>query len=120
VEAFLLAAAEPKAEGQVYTACDGLDVTWERYFNDLAAMVGKSPLPQVPLEPLIEAARELEDPLALKAMDEMVTFPLEFLNLIGYSNRFESRKLREELGWQPTVTYEEALSEIRDSLTLDD
>ncbi len=120
VEAFLLAAAEPKAEGQVYTACDGLDVTWGRYFNDLAAMVGKSPLPQVPLEPLIEAARELEDPQALKAMDEMVTFPLEFLNLIGYSNRFESRKLREELGWQPTVTYAEALTEIRASLKLDD
>jgi nucleoside-diphosphate-sugar epimerase len=119
VEAFLLAAADPKAEGQVYTACDGLDVTWGRYFNDLAAMVGKSPLPHVPLEPLIEAARELEDPPNLKAMDGMPTFPLEILNLIGYSNRFETRKLREELGWQPTVTYAEALQEIRASLTLD-
>jgi nucleoside-diphosphate-sugar epimerase len=120
VEAFLLAAASTKSDGQVYTACDELDVTWERYFNDLAAMIGKSPLPKVPLEPLREAAREHENPENLEAMEGMPTFPLEILNLIGYSNRFDSRKLREELGWQPIVTYSEALAEIRRSLTTDD
>ncbi|MCP4007232.1 MAG: NAD(P)-dependent oxidoreductase [bacterium] len=119
VEAFLLAAAEPKAVGQVYTACDGLDVTWARYFNDLAALVGKSPLPQAPLEPLIDAAREHEDPENLKAMEGMPSIPFEFLNLIGYSNRFETRKLREELGWRPKVSYEEAMGEIEASLGSD-
>jgi nucleoside-diphosphate-sugar epimerase len=120
VEAFLLAAADPKADGRVYTACDGLDVTWERYINDLAAMIGKPRPPKVPLEPLREAAREHENPEKLEAMEGMPTFPLELLNLMGSSNRFETRKLREELGWQPTVTYEEALSEIRASLTTGD
>jgi nucleoside-diphosphate-sugar epimerase len=119
VEAFLLAAADPKANGQVYTACDGLDVTWARYFNDLAAMVGKSPLPNVPLEPLIAAARELEDPEHLKAMDGMPTFPLEILNLIGFDNRFDARKLRDELGWRPQVTYADALKEIRASVPIE-
>ena len=47
-------------------------------------MVGKSPLPNTPLEPLIEAAREHEDPEKLEAMDGMPTFPLEILNLVGY------------------------------------
>lgn len=116
VEAFLLVAADPSAVGQVYTACDGLDVTWGRYLNDLAAMVGKSPLPNAPLEPLIRAAREHENPSRLEAMDGMPTFPLEILNLVGYDNRFESAKLREELGWQPTFTYDDALLEIRSSL----
>jgi nucleoside-diphosphate-sugar epimerase len=116
VEAFLLAAADPRAVGEVYTACDGLDVAWGRYLNDLAAMVGKSPLPNAPLEPLIQAAREHENPEKLEAMDGMPTFPLEILNLVGYDNRFDAGKLREGLGWQPTFTYEEALTEIRDSL----
>ncbi|MCP5065048.1 MAG: NAD(P)-dependent oxidoreductase [bacterium] len=120
VEAFLLAASEPSAAGQVYTACDGLDVTWGQYLNDLAAMVGKPPLPEVPLEPLIQAAREHENPEKLEAMEGMPTFPLEILNLVGYSNRFDSRKLREGLGWEPKFTYEEALAEIRASLTTSD
>jgi len=116
VEAFLLAAADPKAVGQVYTACDNLDVTWGRYLNDLAAMVGKSPLPNAPLEPLIRAAHEHENPEKLEAMEGMPTFPLEILNLVGSDNRFDSRKLREDLGWQPTFSYDEALVEIRASL----
>jgi len=118
VDAFLLAAADPKAEGCVYTACDGLDVTWERYINDLAAMIGKPPPPKVPLEPLREAALEHESPEDLEAMDGMPTFPLELINLMGYSNRFETRTLRDDLGWQPTVTYAQALEEIRASLTV--
>lgn len=116
VEALLLAATSPKAEGQVYTACDGLDVCWERYFNDLAALVGKAPVPRADLAPLRAAAREHEDPEKLLAMEGMPTFPLEILNLIGYGNRFDASKLREELGWQPAVTYAEALEEIRAGL----
>lgn len=116
VEAFLLAATNPKAVGQIYTACDGLDVTWGEYLNDLAAMVGKSPLPNTDLEPLVRAAHEHEDPEKLEAMEGMPTYPLEILNLIGSDNRFETGKLREELGWQPTFSYAEALKEIRESL----
>jgi nucleoside-diphosphate-sugar epimerase len=116
VEAFLLAAAEAKAEGRIYTACDELGVSWGRYFNDLAAMVGKSPVPEVPLAPLVAAAREHEDLDELIAMEGFPTLPLEILNLVGHSNRFDSTKLREELGWQPTVSYDDALAEIRAGL----
>jgi nucleoside-diphosphate-sugar epimerase len=116
VEAFLLAAASPKTEGQVYNASDGLDVSWGRYLTDLADMVGKSPLQSVPLEPLLEAARRHEDPEKLQAMEGMPTLPLEILNLMGYPNRFETEKIRSELGWQPTFSYAQALEEIRVSL----
>jgi nucleoside-diphosphate-sugar epimerase len=116
VEAFLLAATDPKAVGQIYTACDGLDISWSRYFNDLAAMVGKPPLTNAPLNPLIQAAREHENPAKLEAMEGMPTIPLELLNLIGYDNRFDTKKLREELGWQPHFTYAEAMAEIHESL----
>ena len=117
VEAFLMAAANPKAVGQIYTACDGLDITWGRYFNDLAAMVGKPPLPNAPLAPLIQAAREHENPEKLEAMEGMPTMPLELLNLVGYDNRFDTKKLRGELGWQPSFSYADAMTEIEESLS---
>lgn len=116
VEAFLLAGANEAALGRIYTACDGLDVSWSRYFNDLAAMLNKGPLPCVPLQPLEDAARKLEDPQKQIAMDGMSTFPLELLNLMGHSNRFDTRRIRKELGWEPTVSYEQALEAIRLSL----
>jgi len=120
VEAFLLGATNPNAVGQIYTVCDGLDVSWGQYLNDLADMVGKSPLPNTPLEPLFEAAREHENPEKLEAMEGMPTFPLEILNLVGSDNRFDTRKLREELGWKPHFSYAEALDEIRESLASPD
>ncbi|MCP5070629.1 MAG: NAD(P)-dependent oxidoreductase [bacterium] len=116
VEAFVLAAADPNSNGQIYTACDGLDVTWARYCDDLAAMIGKAPPPRVPLESLVQAAREHENPEALEQMEGMPTLPLELVNLMGYSNCFETAKIRKELGWQPKVSYSEALDEIRASL----
>jgi len=116
VEAFLLAATDPKAVGRIYTACDGLDITWGEYLNDLASMVGKSPLSDAPLEALLQAAREHENPEKLEAMEGMPTYPLEILNLIGSDNRFDTTRLRDELGWQPTFSYAEALKEIRESL----
>lgn len=116
VSGFLLVAGNDKANGRIYTVCDGLDVSWWQYFHDLAAMKGVNELPQVPLDDLINAAKQHEDLDQLIDMDPMVTYPLEYLNLIGYANRFDSSRIRNELGWKPTTTYSEALDEIREGL----
>ena len=49
-------------------------------------------------------------------MEDMPTLPLEFINLIGYSNQFDCSCIRDELGWQPEVGYQQALDEIRAGL----
>ena len=113
VAAFLLAAQSESADGRIYTVCDGLEVTWSQYFHDLAAMTGIDHLPHADRDTLIAAARQHENPEQLQAMENMPTLPLEFLNLVGYSNRFDCSRIRNELGWEPHFGYQEALAEIR-------
>lgn len=59
---------------------------------------------------LILAARANECPARREPpRDPSVPF-LEALNLVGYSNRFDARRIRHELGWAPRVWYERALA----------
>lgn len=41
---------------------------------------------------------------------------IAYLNLIGYANRFDSSRIRDELGCEPSTTYSRALDEIREGL----
>ena len=113
VSAFILAANSEQAAGRVYTVCDGLDVSWSQYFHDLAAMKGIADLPRISRDELIAAARQFENPEKLQAAQDMPTMPLEMINLIGYDNRFDCARIRDDLGWTPHFGYEEALAEIR-------
>jgi nucleoside-diphosphate-sugar epimerase len=112
VDALLLLAASARAVGRIYNVCDGMDVTWHRYLNDLAGLLGAAPLPTTPLAPLRAAALANEDPARLIAPKDPAIFPLEVLNLIGSDNRFDTTRMRGELGWTPRVGYTEALAEI--------
>jgi nucleoside-diphosphate-sugar epimerase len=116
VDALVLLAASDAAVGRIYNVCDGLDVTWLRYFDDLAAIVGKGPLPSAPLDALREAALANEDPAAFVEPKDPLVLPLEALNLIGSDNRFDTTRIRTELGWAPRVGYTEGLAEIEADL----
>ncbi|MEE8312591.1 MAG: NAD(P)-dependent oxidoreductase [Candidatus Binatia bacterium] len=116
VDALVLLAASDAAVGRIYNVCDGLDVTWRRYFDDLAALVGKGPLAATPLEPLREAALANEVPAGLVEPKDPLALPLEALNLIGSDNRFDTTRIRTELGWAPRVSYAEGLAEIEADL----
>jgi 2-alkyl-3-oxoalkanoate reductase len=113
VSAFILAANSEQAAGRVYTVCDGLDVSWSQYIHDLAAMKGIEELPFADRDELIAAARQFENPEKLQITPDMPTIPLEMINLIGYDNRFDCARIRDELGWKPHFSYEQALAEIR-------
>ena len=106
-------ATDENALGRIYTVCDGLDVTWSRYLGDLAAIKGIEELPHADRDELIAAARLHENPEELRGMEGLPTLPLEYINLAGYSNRFDCTRVREELGWRPDFGYEEALEELR-------
>lgn len=112
VSAFLLAANSEQAVGRIYTVCDGLDVSWSQYFHDLAATKGIEELPVADRTELIAVARQFENPEKLQAMQEMSAIPLEMINLIGYDNRFDCSRIRDELGWNPQFSYEDGLAEI--------
>ena len=118
VDALLLAAADDDgaALGRVYNVCDGLDVTWRRYVDDLAAALGVASPPSLPRDPLHAAALANEDPAALRGPADATLPPLELINLVASDNRFDTARIRSELGWVPRVGYDEALAEIAASL----
>ncbi|MFT5097947.1 MAG: nucleoside-diphosphate-sugar epimerase [Candidatus Azotimanducaceae bacterium] len=120
VDAFVLAGENASANGRIYTVCDELDVSWDKYFHDLAAMKGIDSLEHLDRDELVAKVKLLEDYENLQQLpDDSGLFPMEFLNLIGFSNRFSSTRIRDELGWSPAISYVQALEEIRGSLSID-
>ncbi len=111
VDALMRIATSEASIGGIYNVCDGMDVSWRRYMDDLAEILGVAPPPSVPAEPLFAAARANEDPAAGVGPRKEGVPPLELLNLVGSDNRFDTQRIR-ELGWSPRVSYEQALAEI--------
>ena len=116
VEIMILAASNEVAIGRSYNACDGLDVTWRDYFCALAEMVD-APSPgsiswimaksgAYVMEPLWKLFRRPNRPLLTH----------EALNLVGSDLRVPNERAKTELGFEPKVSYEEALMGIRDYL----
>jgi len=111
-DALILAASRPAALGRTYNVCDGLDVTWRRFTDDLAYVAGRPPPPNYPLAELLAAAEANEDPANLVAPKDPNVPLLEGLNLIGFDNRYDASRIRSELGWTPRVSYDQAFGEI--------
>jgi nucleoside-diphosphate-sugar epimerase len=108
----LLAARSASADGRAFNVHDGLAVTWQRYFNDLALLLG-APMPRSVPRVLAYAGAALSEPVCrrfFKGQRPPVT--REALNLIAWSNRFPLDRAY-ELGWRPRVTYEQMLARIR-------
>jgi len=114
VDALICIATHDETIGGIYNVCDGHDVTWRRYMDDLADIIGAPKPPSVEREALFAAAHANEDPAALVGPGD-ASLPLEFLNLLGSDNRFDTERLR-ELGWSPRVSYEHAMGEIAAAL----
>ena len=104
-EILIRAGTRPETVGRVYNACDGLEVTWHRYFSDLAEMIGVDPPGSVPRLAAVVGAVAME--LLWKTFGVKKRPPLtrEALNLIGSDNRVPIDRLRAELGYEPRVDY---------------
>lgn len=112
-DAILLAATRDEAIGRTYNVCDGNGVTWRRFFDDMADVVGRPPPPAWPIEDAMALVRANEDPARLMPPRDPALPSLEGLNLIGFANRIDSSRIRSELGWTPAVSYPQALTDIR-------
>jgi nucleoside-diphosphate-sugar epimerase len=112
-DALWAAATHPAAVGRVYNVCDGLEVTWRRFMDDMAALAGRTPPPALPLEPVMALATGNEDPeRCVPPRDASLPF-LEALNLVAFDSRIDASAIRKELGWHPAVSYEAAFEEMR-------
>jgi len=116
-DAFILAASKQEALGEIFTVADGFGITWKQYFNNLAALQDKAPLPHIPLDAALHEAQQHENPEALIAPGPEVVITLEGLSMVGHSNRYDSSKIKNMLGWAPQVSYETGFAQIKESLT---
>jgi nucleoside-diphosphate-sugar epimerase len=111
-DALFLAGTRPEAVGRTYNVCDENGVSWRRFLDDMAAVVGKPPPPVIPLADALAMVSANEDPALLVEPRDPSLFSLEGLNLVGFDNRIDTSRLRAELGWSPRIAYAQALLEI--------
>lgn len=111
----LLVSCTPQAQGQAFNIHDGLPVTWQRYFSDLAQLLGV-PAPRSVPRGLAYLAATLTEPL-LRRLRPRQRPPVtrEALNLIAWDSRFPTDRAR-ALGWAPRVSYEEMLGQLQQDI----
>lgn len=112
-DALYLSATHPAAVGRTYNVCDGLDVTWRRFSDDMAQLAGMPAPPAYPLHLVRELACANEDPAHLIGPRDPGLPFLEGLNLVGYDNRIDATRIRTELGWTPRIGYGQAMAQMQ-------
>ncbi|WP_285713235.1 NAD-dependent epimerase/dehydratase family protein [Erythrobacter oryzae] len=111
-DALFLAGTRPEASGRTFNVCDANGVTWRRFMDDMAAVVGKPPPPMIPLDAALAVVAANEEPANLVEPRDPALPSMEGLNLVGFSNRIDAGAIRRELGWAPQVTYPDAMAAI--------
>ncbi len=112
VAAGLIAIATSGSAGEAYNICGDLEISWRRYFTDIARLARLELPRSVTYEELYAIARQSENPEQRVVPEQYSSIPLATLALIGSDNRFPTTRLRSALGWQPAVDYDAALAEI--------
>ncbi len=114
VDVFLRAAATPSAAGRIYNASDGSEVTWRRYFEDLARAAGAPPPKAVPELVARASARVCEAVWRLGRLAGRPPITREALNLIGSDFQVPIERARRELGYSPDpASYESTMAALR-------
>lgn len=116
VDLLLRAGLDPVAVGRTYNGADGSDVTWRRYFSDLAEIVGAPKPRSIPRWAAGPAARVCEFLWYFLKKEERPPLTREALNLAGSHHRISITKAHRELGYEPNFTYDEAIAELRAAL----
>jgi nucleoside-diphosphate-sugar epimerase len=114
VDAAVLALENERALGQAYNVTDGLDITWKRFLGDLAEGLGyREPRLSMPYGVAYGIGFGLEQGYRmLRGITGIRTRPLlsrQAVQVLGRGQDFSNRKLRDELGWEPRVSYEAGL-----------
>jgi nucleoside-diphosphate-sugar epimerase len=116
VDAFFLAGTKDEAKGQTYHVMDDYDVTWRRYFSDIAEFVGKPVTRTTFLSIPFGVAWPLSGLIggAISVFGWKTSATRHNVAMMGRNNDLDTSKARRELGWKTRVSYAEAKERIRD------
>jgi nucleoside-diphosphate-sugar epimerase len=112
VSMLIAAARSDSTKGDVFLAADGYGVTWSNYLHCLADIAGAPEPKNVPaplarvLAPVLEwtghALKQKNRPLMTR----------QSYRLMGGPNDFSPAKARKLLGYQPAISFDEAMDEL--------
>jgi nucleoside-diphosphate-sugar epimerase len=105
VDVFVRAACTEAAIGRIYNACDDSNVTWKRYFSDVARLVGAKPPTSIPRPAARAVAYVCEAAWRVLSLKGRPPLTREAVNLVGSHHRVPIEHARTELGYVPTVDY---------------
>ena len=115
----LIAAARSKyTHGEVFIAADGFGITWKAYLNRLAQVAGLPAPKSLPnwLARLLAPILVWLGHLTGRKERPLVT--VQFYRLTGGTNEFSTDKSRRLLGYQPQVSFEQAMQELAEHLAV--
>ncbi|MGK5092237.1 NAD-dependent epimerase/dehydratase family protein [Deltaproteobacteria bacterium TL4] len=112
VDIMIRAASMPIAVGRIYNASDGSEITWKRYFSDLAKLSG-APRPKfIPWHMAKLSAEACEKIWNVLELKQRPPLTLEALNLVGSNHRVPITRALEELDYKPLNTYRESMQDV--------
>lgn len=115
-DAIILCATSENTVGGTYNVCDEIAVSWHQYFSDLATLAGLTLAPSIDFHTLEQLALQAENPGQFITPEQYRAIPLATLDLIGSSNRFPSKLVREVTGWKPAKSYRQGMEDVRQYL----
>jgi ornithine--oxo-acid transaminase len=115
VDAVRLALKADAAAGETYNVCDGVEVTWRQFTSDLA---DRLEFPRARLSMPYPLAYAIGTGLehsyrAVRGRTGLSLRPLlsrQAVQVLGLEQSFSNQRLRDQLGWEPRVGYEDAMS----------
>jgi predicted dehydrogenase/nucleoside-diphosphate-sugar epimerase len=110
VDCMLLAVVSPEAIGQAYNVVDEPQITPRDVASQTMKITGERCIP-IPVPPFLlsNAARLLEWKSEMTHSETPPKLSRFVVRSAGRNLRYDTRKAREQLGWQPSVTLEEGL-----------
>jgi len=113
VALILLAASNKNAIGQIYNAAEDSTITWRQYMMDLSAIANINPPKAIPIvlaKPLASIMEVVWKLFRIKTRPQLTK---EALNLVSADLRIPIEKAKQELNYEPIVSYEEGIEIIR-------
>lgn len=116
VDVLLRAGGPAASSGDIFNACDELPISWERYFGDLARIIGAPPPRSLPAWLVWSLAWLMETGGRAARLKSRPLLTREAVNLISAKYDVPATRAREVLGHATLVDYEAGIADIAESL----
>ncbi len=114
-DGIVLAGTVPQAAGEAYVITDGIELSWGDYFNRLTAALDL-PAPRLHIPPALArfAAAALESIYRLFGIATRPPITRYLVEHLSHDVHFSIDKARRELGYEPAVSFDEAIARTAD------